>query len=300
MKPAIISSKGWLVLLLLAAAVLALAQSPQGRIVGRVTDQTGAIVPQATVTITNIETASARVLKTNEAGDYVAPNLAPGLYSITITAQSFRAAQRTGIRLEVATDIRSDFTLRPGVVSETVQVTGEQPMIDTVSPVLGGTLTNKAINELPLQGRDIQNLLALRPGVQRNPGGGLLSVQSNGNRVEDNNFIVDGVDNTDPYYGDTVFNGVGVQGTPATHLPLDAIQEFNTQENQGAEYGWKPGVVVNVGLKAGTNEFHGTTYYFTRNAALDARNYFNPAPKPTSALHLAPIRRIGRWTHHQE
>lgn len=286
MKSAIISSKGWLLFLLLAAVLVAFAQSPQGRIVGRVTDQTGAIVPRAMVTITNIETGSTRTLETNEAGDYFAPNLAPGLYSMTVTAQSFRAVIRSGIRLEVATDIRSDFMLRPGVVSETVQVTGEQPMIDTISPVLGGTLTNKAINELPLQGRDIQNLLALRPGVQRNPGGGLLSVQSNGNRVEDNNFIVDGVDNNDPYYGDTVFNGVGVQGTPATHLPLDAIQEFNTQENQGAEYGWKPGVVVNVGLKAGTNEFHGTTYYFTRNAALDARNYFNPAPEPTSALIL--------------
>ena len=280
------AGRGWFLPFLLAMTMFAAAQTQQGRIVGRVTDETGAIVPKATVTITNIETGTARVLETNQAGDYFAPNLVPGLYSVTVSAASFRMMKRSDIRLEVATDIRLDFSLRPGVVAETVQVTGEQPMIDTVSPVLGGTLTNKAINELPLQGRDIQNLLALRPGVQRNPGGGLLSVQSNGNRVEDNNFIVDGVDNNDPYYGDTVFNGVGVQGTPATHLPLDAIQEFNTQENQGAEYGWKPGVVVNVGLKGGTNDFHGTTYYFTRNAALDARNYFNPGPEPASALLL--------------
>ena len=198
----------------------------------------------------------------------------------------FRTLTRTGIRLEVATNQRLDFVLKPGQVSESVQVTADQQLIDTVSDTLGGTLTNQAINELPLQGRDIQNLLALRPGVQRSAGGGLLSVTSNGNRSEDNNFMVDGVDNNDPYYGDTVFNGVGVQGTPATHLPLDAVQEFNTQENQGAEYGSKPGVVVNVGLKGGTNEFHGTDYYFHRNAALDARNYFNPTPQPTSALLL--------------
>ncbi len=278
--------KGGLLLLLLVVSLLAVGQTSQGRIVGRITDQTGAIVPKAKVTITNTETGITRALEANAAGDYFAPNLNAGLYSVEIEAPSFQRIVRAGVRLEVATDIRLDFTLRPGQVTEKIEVTGEQPLIDPVSATLGGTLTNKAINELPLQGRDIQNLLALRPGVQRTPGGGLLSVTSNGNRVEDNNYMVDGVDNNDPYYGDTVLNGVGVLGTPATHLPLDAIQEFNTQENQGAEYGWKPGVVVNVGLKGGTNDFHGTTYYFTRNAALDARNYFNPAPEPTSALLL--------------
>lgn len=261
-------------------------QTQQGRIVGRVTDSTGAIVPSAKITITDVATGISRELETNAAGDYVAPNLNPSSYTITAEMAGFQKLVRTGVRLEVATNLRIDFTLKPGAVAESVEVTGAQQLVDTVTDTLGGTLSNKEINELPLQGRDIQNLLALRPGVQRSPGGGLLSVQSNGNRVEDNNFMVDGVDNNDPYYGDTVFNGVGVQGTPATHLPLDAIQEFNTQENQGAEYGSKPGVVVNVGLKSGTNAFHGTTYYFHRNAAFDARNYFNPSPQPASALLL--------------
>ena len=119
------------------------------------------------------------------------------------------------------------------------------------------------INELPLQGRDFQNLLELRPGIQRTPGGGFHSITTNGNRFEDNNYTVDGTDDNDIYYGETVINDAGVSGTPASHLPLDAIQEFNTQENQGAEYGWKPGAVVNVGLKSGTNDFHGTAYYFS-------------------------------------
>jgi len=275
-----------LLLMTFGFSAMLFSQTQQGRIVGRITDSSGAIVPGAKVVITEIATGTNRELKTNAAGDYFAPNLNPGIYSVTVELTGFQKMQRNGIRLEVATNLQIDFSLKPGRVSESVEVTGEQTLVDTVTDTLGGTLTNKAINELPLQGRDIQNLLALRPGVQRSPGGGFLSVTSNGNRSEDNNFMVDGVDNNDPYYGDTVFNGVGVQGTPATHLPLDAIQEFNTQENQGAEYGSKPGVVVNVGLKGGTNQFHGTDYYFHRNAALDARNYFNPIPQPASALLL--------------
>jgi hypothetical protein len=275
-----------LLIVILSFGSILFGQTQQGRIVGRVTDSSGAIVPNAKVTITDVATGTSRALQTNAAGDYTAPNLNPAVYSVTVEMAGFKTLTRTGVRLEVATNQRLDFVLKPGQVSESVQVTAEQQLIDTVTDTLGGTLTNQAINELPLQGRDIQNLLALRPGVQRSAGGGLLSVTSNGNRSEDNNFMVDGVDNNDPYYGDTVFNGVGVQGTPATHLPLDAVQEFNTQENQGAEYGSKPGVVVNVGLKGGTNEFHGTDYYFHRNAALDARNYFNPKPQPASALLL--------------
>src|SRR5207245_3807105 len=95
-----------------------------------------------------------------------------------------------------------------------------------------------------------------------------------------------GTDDNDPYYATTVINAEGVQGTPATHLPVDAIQEFNAEENPPAEYGWKPGAVINVGLKSGTNDFHGSTYYFHRNNAFDARNWFNKEPDPQKALRL--------------
>ena len=135
-----------------------------------------------------------------------------------------------------------------------------------------------------MQGRDFQNLLELHPGVQRTPGGGFHSVTSNGNRPDDNNFFIDGADDNDVYYGETVMNEAGISGTPASFLPLDAIQEFNTQESPSADYGVKPGLVMNIGIKSGTNDLHGSAYYFHRNAAFDARNYFNPAPQPTSAL----------------
>jgi len=262
------------------------AQTPQGRIVGRVADSTGAILPAASVTIRNIEKGTERVLQTNSAGEYVAPDLSPGVYDVTASAPNFKTVQRHEVRLEVAANVAIDFQLVPGAVTEVVQVTGEQPDIDTITDTLGGSLTNKLINDLPLQGRDFQNLLELRPGMQRTPGGGFHSVTTNGNRFEDNNYLVDGTDDNDIYYGESVINDAGVAGTPASHLPLDAIQEFNTQENQGAEYGWKPGAVVNVGLKSGTNDFHGTGYYFHRNSAFDARNYFNPAPQPVSDLLL--------------
>ena len=191
-------------------------------------------------------------------------------------------------------DVRIDLKLQPGAITETMEVTAEGALADTTDTTLNGVLSNKAISELPVQGRDFQNLLELHPGVQRTPGGGFHSVTSNGNRPDDNNFFIDGADDNDAYYGETVVNDAGIQGTPASFLPLDSIQEFNTQESPSADYGVKPGVVMNIGIKSGTNDIHGSAYYFHRNAAFDARNYFNPAPQPVSALHHARIRRIAR------
>jgi hypothetical protein len=199
------------------------------------------------------------VLQTNEAGEYVARNLAPGLYQVTVEAPGFKKFERRGIRLEVATNLGLDFQLTPGAATEVLTVTGEQPLVETVSNTLGGTFSNVAIHELPLQGRDFQNLDILRPGIQRIPGGGFQSITANGNRPEDNNFIIDGIDDNDAYYGTTVINAEGVEGTPPTHLPIDAIQEFHIQSGPEADYGWKPGAIINIGIKSGTNAFHGST-----------------------------------------
>ncbi len=271
--------------LMLLASVQAFPQSTAGRILGAVTDQSGAALKDATVVLTDVERGTSRALRTDDAGQYVAPDLAPSTYKVRVEAHGFKTVERSGVELEVAKDVRLDFSLQPGQVTETIQVSAAAPLIDTTSSTLGGTLTNKEINDLPLNGRDFQNLVVLRPGIMRYPGGGIGSVSANGIRPEDNNYIVDGVDNNDSYFGQSVINGSGVQGTPATILPIDAIQEFNVLENPGAEYGWKPGATINVGLKSGTNTLHGTTYYFDRNAALDARNFFNPAPNP-KALRL--------------
>jgi hypothetical protein len=276
-------------LIILSAAystIFLFAQTYQGRILGSVTDASGAVVSGARVTITNIATGASRALQSSASGEYVAPSLEPGTYSVTVEAPSFKKSTRTNLLLEVATDLKIDFKLVPGSVGETVTVSGEAPLVDTTTDVLGGTFSNQAINELPLQGRDFQNLAILQPGIQRVPGGGFLSITANGNRPEDNNFIVDGTDDNDAYYGTTVINAEGVEGTPATHLPIDAIQEFNIQSSPEADYGLKPGAIINVGIKSGTNSLHGSTYYFNRNNALDARNWFNPAPDPSGAVNL--------------
>jgi hypothetical protein len=273
-----------LFVLVVATASCLFSQSSEGRILGTVSDQSGAVVAGARITVTNTSTNVSRQLTTTGAGEYVAPNLEPGLYRVSAEAQGFTKAVSTQFMLEVSRDVRMDLKLRPGAANETVEVSAESSLVDTTDATLNGVLSNKAIEELPVQGRDFQNLLELHPGVQRTPGGGFHSVTSNGNRTDDNNFFIDGADDNDAYYGETVVNDAGIQGTPASFLPLDSIQEFNTQEAPTADYGVKPGVVMNIGIKSGTNDLHGSAYYFDRNSAFDARNYFNPAPTPLAAL----------------
>ena len=256
------------------------SQTTTGRILGTVTDQSGAALPSATVTILDVQRGTTRTQSTDEAGVYLAPDLIPGTYKIRAEAKGFKSVERLNLELEVAKDLRIDFVLPPGQVSETIVVNEEVPLLDTTSSTLGGTLSNRQINDLPLNGRNYENLLQLRPGVTRYPGGGFSTTSTNGLRAEDNGYIIDGLFNSEPYSGQGIINGAGIAGDSATILPIDSIQEFNLQENPSAEYGWKPGAVVNVGLKSGTNGLHGTAFIFGRDGAMDARNYFNCANNP--------------------
>ncbi|GAC1513565.1 MAG: hypothetical protein NVS1B11_26310 [Terriglobales bacterium] len=252
-----------------------LGQSTTGRILGSVTDQSGAAVAGATVVIVDLQRAVSRTVSTDEAGAYVAPDLSPGTYKVGVEAHGFKTEERPDIELEVAKDAVIDFPLQPGQATETITVTEQVPLLDSTSATLGGTLSNKEINDLPLNGRNYENLLQLRPGVMRYPGGGFSTTSTNGLRAEDNAYLVDGLFNSEPFSGQSIINGAGIAGDSATILPVDAIQEFNLQENPPAEYGWKPGAIVNIGLKSGTNSVHGTAYAFGRDTPLDARNYFN-------------------------
>src|SRR6266436_3773079 len=248
------------------------SQTTTGRILGTVTDQSGASLPGASLTILDVERGTTRALSTDEAGDYLAPDLIPGTYKVRAEAKGFRSVERVNLELEVAKDLRIDFALQPGQVSETIVVNEEIPLLNTTSSTLGGTLSNQQINDLPLNGRNYENLLQLRPGVTRYPGGGFSTTSTNGLRAEDNGYLIDGLFNSEPYSGQGIINGAGIAGDSATILPIDSIQEFNLQENPSAEYGWKPGAVVNVGLKSGTNGLHGTAFIFGRHGAMDARN----------------------------
>ncbi|HZU42652.1 MAG TPA: carboxypeptidase-like regulatory domain-containing protein, partial [Terriglobales bacterium] len=171
----------------------ALAQTYNGRVLGTVTDQSGAVVVGANIDVTDVQRGTTRSAVTGAAGDYVVPSVPPGVYKIAVRATNFRSVERPNVQVEVAQDARVDFTLQPGQASETVVVTEEVPLINTTSSTLGGTLSNKQINDLPLNGRNYENLLQLRPGVMRYPGGGFSTTSANGLRAEDNAYIIDGL-----------------------------------------------------------------------------------------------------------
>ena len=267
-------------LAVLGSALNVSGQSTYGRILGTLSDASGAAIAGAQVIVTDVQRGTSRTLTTDQSGAYVAADLQPGNYKIRVQAKGFKTTERPSVPVEVATDVRADFTLQPGQVSETVVVQEDVPLVNTTSATLGGTLSNKEINDLPLSGRNYENLLQLRPGVVRYPGGGFSTTSSNGLRAEDNAYFIEGLFNSEPYSGQAIVNGAGIAGDSATILPIDAIQEFNVQQNPPAEYGWKPGAVVNVGLKNGTNSVHGTAFGFGRDGVMDARNYFNDAPNP--------------------
>src|ERR1700687_4055746 len=264
--------------LVLAAAVPLTSQTTTGRILGTVSDQSGDAVAGAAVVVADIQRGTTRAVATDASGDYVVTELQPGIYKVRAEAKGFKTVERVNIGVEVAEDLRVDISLPTGQVSETVVVTDEVPLVNTTSSTLGGTLSNAEINDLPLNGRNYENLLQLRPGVERYPGGGFSTTSTNGLRAEDNAYFVEGLFNSEPYSGQAIINGAGIAGDSATILPIDAIQEFNVEELAPAEFGWKPGAVVNVGLKSGTNQIHGTGFAFGRDGVMDARNFFNTVP----------------------
>jgi Carboxypeptidase regulatory-like domain/TonB dependent receptor len=254
------------------------SQTSSGRILGIVADQSGGVIPGATVTIIDTQRGVARTLTTDDAGEYNAPTLIPGTYTVRVEAQGFKKLNRQNVLLEVGREVRVDLTLQPGEKTETITVTDSIPLVEATNGTLGGTLSTAEINDLPLNGRNYQSLMGLRPGVMLQPGGSIWTQSTNNIRPDESVWMVDGVINAN-FFDTRPIAGMSSPFTDgATILPVDAIQEFNLEENPKAEYGWRPGAVVNVGIRSGTNNLHGTAYAFGRDGAWDARNAFNPAP----------------------
>jgi carboxypeptidase family protein len=276
------------VLGVLLLCVPAFSQGNTGRILGTVTDTSGGVISGATVTVIDTERGVSRALTTDEAGEYNAPNLTPSAYTVRVEAKGFKKLERQNIVLQVGKEVRVDVTVQPGQSEQTVTVTEAAPLVETTNATLGGTLDNSEIVDMPLNGRNYQNLLGLRPGVMLQPGGGPWTQATNGIRPDENAWMIDGVINSNFFDSRPIIGVSSPLTDAATILPIDAIQEFNLMENPKAETGWKPGAIVNVGIKSGTNQLHGSAYAFGRTDSWDARNGFNPTAGSNGTCALGP------------
>jgi hypothetical protein len=203
-------------LALLAGSFQVCGQGSNGEILGAVTDQSGGNVVGATVIITDVARGISKNLTTDQAGEYVGSDLTPGTYTLRVEAKGFKVFERQNILLEVGKEVRVDAALQTGSQSEVVTVTEDVPMVDTTTTTLGGTLSNGIINDLPLNGRNYQNLLTLRPGTTVYPGGGPWTQTTNGARPEDTSYLVDGLSNDEAFMGFSVTNAAAVAGDAAT------------------------------------------------------------------------------------
>ena len=261
-------------LALLVSAVRLTAQTAQ--ISGRVTDASGAVVPATNIKVTNAATNIVRTTQTNSEGYYAVPLLPPGAYTVGVEQQGFRPITRSGLTLEVDQRAELNFTLEVGTVAEKVEVTADALRLNTVEASQGQVIENRRIVDMPLNGRDYNQLALLSGGtVQSASGSRYGGFSSGGMRVTQNNFMIDGIDNNPTELAGAQRRSEMVQPS------IDAIQEFKVQTNSyAAEFGRSMGSVVNVSLKSGTNDLHGTAFEFLRNEKLDAKNYFDPVDRP--------------------
>ena len=253
------------------------SQGTTGRILGVVRDPSGAVVAGANVTVLDVTRGVARTLVTDSGGEYVASNLLPGQYRLTVQASGFAGFDRQNIAVVVGQDVRVDASLAVGAQTQTVTVTEAAPAINTTNATLSSVVDNRALSELPLSGRNYLHLLLQSPNVVMQPGGGPDSYVSNGQRSSANAYLVEGLFSTNINTGASPILGAGSgSGGPeqANLLPVDSIQEINVMDNPKAEFGGEPGAYINMGFKSGTNAIHGTAYAFGRDSALEARNAF--------------------------
>src|SRR5438445_1496903 len=180
-------------MMLFVLCVPASSQNSQGAIQGGVFDQTGGAVAGASVTVVDVARGVTRALMTDDAGQYVANSLTPGTYTVRAEAKGFRTVEHSGVLVEVGQNIRVDLVVQPGEQTQTVTVTGEVPAIDTTDATLGGTISNQTVNALPLNGRNFERLLQLRPGVVTSVGGKPSSASTNGRRGGNDTVLVEGI-----------------------------------------------------------------------------------------------------------
>jgi hypothetical protein len=242
------------------------AQSVTSTLQGHVEDPAGAPVPGASVRLLNKGTGEIRKAESGENGDYIITNLTPGVYEMRVERIGFKQFQRPELELQVDQTLRVDLRLELGSVAESIEVTAELPLLNTDTASRGEVVASREISEIPLAGRDFNDLTFMVPGVaRRSQGGSGSALNINGARSDNTNFLIDGFSNNS-------MRGGGAQARP----PIDALQEYKLQvSGYPAEYGRLAGGVMSMVLKTGTNQLHGTAFEYVRNEVFDARNFFD-------------------------
>lgn len=270
-------------LFLTVAAISALAQ--EATIVGTVTDPSGAAVPNVTITLTAMDTGLSRTITTSGDGQYVVPDLHIGHYSVKATAPGFKVAEQQNITLAVNDRARVDFKLQVGSAQEQVTVEAAAIAVQSESGEVSDLITGQQLSQLSTNGRSMYSLIALTPGASSGQGdfqiptpvGGDANVSFNGMRESHNLYLLDGSESSDR----------GGAGGSDVMPSMDAIAEFRQMtSNYSAEYGLSSAATMTAVIKSGTKQYHASAWEFLRNNALDARNYFNPAPQTVAELRF--------------
>ena len=280
---------------LLITSMRLVAQVSTGTITGYVHDATDAVIIGAKVTITNVETGERRETQTNERGEFNAPYLRRGTYSIGVSMTGFTTQTFSDITLAVDQTVRLPVILQPGTVEQSIEVTATAPLLDSATSSLGQVIDNKKIVDLPLNGRNAFALGLLSGfatpvrGVASN-----LPFVAGGGRWQNNDVLLDGIDNNTMATG----GGIGVSGI--NYIPsVDAVAEFKVKTNNySAEFGRSAGTIVSATTKSGTNQLHGSVWEFLRNEKLDANNFFsNASGTPRPAVQTESVRIYSRRPH---
>ena len=275
------------ILAALLATPSAHTQVVGGTVSGTITDTTGAPLPAATVLLRNEETGNERRLSSDASGQFAAPSIAVGRYSVVVTHEGFSPRTRTGLVVTVGEAVRADLALALGTVEQVVTVEDTPAAVDTSTQQSSGLINERQIRELPLNGRSYDQLLTLNPatvnytaersgsvGTSNSSVGSMFVVS--GRRPQDNLFLLNGIE----YTGASLIN-VTPGGTSGQLLGVDAVREFNVlSDTYGANYGKRQGAQISIVTASGTNQVHGSAYEFLRNSFFDARNYFDQAHIP--------------------
>ena len=283
--------------LILCCPLASFAQSNRGGITGTVTDNTGAIIPGATVTVTNIGTNQSQKFTTSEQGNYVVTLLDPVAYRITVEARGFKKAVISNVKVDTASTVTANVTLELGDLSTEVTISAETPLLNSEKGTTSQTITERQIQDIPLNNRSVLDLAVTIPNVSGDAGSEDPEVTAgqpvpgfnlslNGGRPGSTSMLADGVSNT----------GVGIGRAVVSFTP-ETVQEFTVQTSAySAEYGRTGGGVINITTKSGTNTYNGVGLWYHRNPVTNARPFRQgTAPRPANNLRYHPIFRLHRW-----